>query len=226
MEKEIDKPNFSGWREGAKFYAPCLALGLGLIAMGWGTYHIYAGIPLFLLGLVILAFFRDPNRPMTAGSGEYVAPADGKVVGIESLEETPHYEGPCERLSIFLSLLDVHVNRSPCDGIVTRLDYQPGKFLDARSPDASEQNEAMTIRMDTPRGPVTVRQVAGLVARRIVCARVVGNTLEQGERIGMIRFGSRTELYLPPGTEITVQLDDMVRGCADVVARSTEIDAL
>ena len=147
-----------------------------------------------------LAFFRDPERETPDEPGILVSPADGKIVETADLDQHAHVEGPATRISIFLSVLDVHINRSPCAGVVRSVDYQPGKFLDARNEQSGKLNEANTIVIDPDApdaGPVVVRQIAGLIARRIVCSVEPGDRVEAGQRIGLIKFGSRTELIVP-----------------------------
>lgn len=147
-----------------------------------------------------IAFFRDPDRKTPTESGIMVAPADGKVVETITLDHHDDIGGPARRIGIFLSVLDVHVNRSPCSGVVQAIRYQPGQFLDARNPNSSRLNEANTIIIepdDHDEGPVVVRQIAGLIARRVVCSVKVGDRVETGQRVGMIKFGSRTELIVP-----------------------------
>jgi len=170
-------------------------------------------------GLFALFFFRDPSRRVTAGVDEVVAPADGTVVAVEDLNETPYYAGPCRRVAIFLSLFSVHVNRAPTDGTVREVTYKQGRFKAAMKSETSDCNESNTIRLDCPQGPVTVRQIAGVVARRIVCRCAPGDALAKGEKFGMIKFGSRTELYLPPDTEVCVKAKDKARAGTTILAR-------
>ena len=210
------KKPFSGWKEGLPFYGSVLlfaALAWVLLGMAW------VATVLGILGLAMALFFRDFPRAITAAENEVVSPADGKVVAIEDLDASPHYDGPTRRVSIFLSVFDVHVNRAPFPGTVTAVKYAPGQFKDARLPETSQVNESNALWMDTARGPMTVRQISGAVARRIVCPAEKGTVLAKGEKFGMIRFGSRTELYLPPGTEVTVQLNQMVRAGTTIMAR-------
>ena len=141
------------------------------------------------------------------------------VVEVKRFEETPYYDGPCVRISIFLSVFNVHVNRMPDDGTIARMDYRKGKYKNAMSAESSEVNEANTLWLETPHGPMTVRQIAGLIARRIVCPAEVGETLKKGEKFGMIRFGSRTELFLSVDAEVVVSEKDKVHGGSTVVAR-------
>jgi phosphatidylserine decarboxylase len=213
--------SFSAWKEGAFQYIPTLVAAMVfafLIARGYRT--AWAGAILFgLYTLFALFFFRDPARAIPGADSDIVSPADGKVVAIEDLGATPHYEGPCRRISIFLSPFNVHVNRAPVQGTVSKILYQHGQYINAMKPEASERNESNALWMQTPYGPVTVRQISGAVARRIVCRAAVGRTLERGQKFGMIKLGSRTELYLPPGTEICVKIKDKVRAGSSIVAR-------
>ncbi len=214
----MNKP-FSGWREGVRYYAPVLGLGLLFSVALWPAGYTWIGFLILLLGVAMMLFFRDFPRTIPAGPKEIVSPADGTIVAVEDLEETPHYGGPTRRVSIFLSILSVHVNRAPCESTVTQVKYAPGKFKNAMNPESSKVNESNAVWLDTPHGPMTVRQISGAVARRIVCPVVPGTRLEKGERFGMIRFGSRTELYLPPGTEVCVKLKDKVYAGSTVIAR-------
>ena len=168
--------------------------------------------------LFTLNFFRDPRRRVPAEAGLVVSPADGTVVEISDCEESEFLKRPCAKIGIFLSVFDVHVNRSPCDGPVTAASYRPGKFLDARHPDCGPENERQSIQV----GSLVVKQVAGLIARRIVCEAKPGDVLKRGERFGMIKFGSRTELYIPKDQveEIRVRLKDKVKGGETVIART------
>ena len=211
----MNKP-FSGWKEGFPFYAPVLAAAvlLGFFpVIGW-----FAPV-VALLGVCMALFFRDFPRTISAADHEVVSPADGTVVAIEDLDESPHYDGPTRRVSIFLSVFNAHLNRAPYPGTVTAVKYAPGLFKDARLPETSQVNESNAVWMDTPRGPMTIRQISGAVARRIVCPVGVGTTLAKGEKFGMIRFGSRTELYLPAGTEVTVTLNQSVYAGTTIMAR-------
>jgi len=215
----VNRP-FSGWREGARFYAPLLAAGAVLTAVFWPAGLQWIGALVLAAGLAVVLFFRDFPRTVTAKNDEIVAPADGVVVAIDELPESPHYAGPCKRVAIFLSLFNVHVNRAPYNGVVRETRYTPGKFHLAMKPAAGDANEANAVYLDTPAGPMTVRQISGAVARRIVCPVTPGTPLRTGEKFGMIRFGSRTELYLPPETRICVKLRAEVRAGLTIVART------
>jgi len=198
--------------EGYKFAAPPLALGLLALVLGW---HWLAGLLLFL-GLFVLYFFRDPDRVPPPAPDAVVSPADGRVV--EVVEEFLDGEGG-RRISIFLSVWDVHVNRAPVAGTIRRIDYKPGKFYAALRARASLENEQNVIRVSTPRGDMVFKQIAGWIARRVLCWKSANQAVALGERIGMIRFGSRVDLWLPLAAEIVVKRGDRVTGGDTLVAR-------
>jgi phosphatidylserine decarboxylase len=206
--------NFNGWRCGLPYFGPVLAAGVLLMLL-----NVWLGLIVLVAGVLVMLFFRDFPRRTDCAALEVVAPADGTITHIEDLESDPYYDGPCRRVSIFLSVFSVHVNRAPFAGTIRDVRYAPGKYIDARDPECSKINESNAILMDTKYGLVTVRQISGAVARRIVCVAAAGDSVEKGQRIGMIRFGSRTELYLPPGTEVTVQIGQYVTGGVTVMAR-------
>lgn len=205
-------------REGLKILIP-LIVGF-LVACSLFTWWA-ALISLILAGLILftLYFFRDPEREVPSDEKVIVAAADGIVVGIEEIEETHFQLGKMKRVAIFLSVFDVHVNRMPVKGTIKKTVHVPGEFLDVRHPESSLRNEHQPWWIETSRGPVVVRQIAGLIARRIVAWASEGKTLEKGARFGMIRFGSRTEIYLPLECEITVKLGDRVYGASSPIAR-------
>jgi phosphatidylserine decarboxylase len=178
-------------------------------------------IDVFLIFFVIY-FFRDPERFVPADENIIVAAADGLVVGIDEMEEPDFHLGPMIRVAVFLSVFDVHINRTPCDGTVKSTVYKAGKFLDVRHPQSSQLNEARSWWLETPHGNVAVRQIAGLIARRIVAWAGEGTALQRGQRFGMIRFGSRTEVFLPPECTVLVKIGDRVQGAATPIARWPE----
>lgn len=199
-----------------------LILGACAVGGAWVAWPL--AIPFVVVWLWVLAFFRDPRRVGTFAPGELCSPADGTVTEITQLDHYEPLDGPAVRIGIFLSLFNVHINRSPCAGKVRALNYREGLFLDARHPESGLRNESNTILMDTTAplpGPVEVRQVAGLVARRIICHAKVGDALGLGERFGMIKFGSRTELIVPRlnDTEIAVRVGDKVQAGLTVMVR-------
>jgi len=196
---------------------------LGAIVAGCAWLYWPAAIPFVVVWLWVLSFFRDPPRRRTYAPGDLCAPADGTVTEISELPDHQAIGGPAVRIGMFLSLFNVHINRAPCSGRVTRVTHKPGLFLDARHPESGQRNESNTllIEADEPMpGPVEVRQIAGLVARRIICHASVGDKLAIGSRFGLIKFGSRTELIIPrvKGTDICVQIGDKVRGGLTIVA--------
>ncbi len=170
-----------------------------------------------------ISFFRDPHRVVPNDPDALVAPADGLVTEISRIDHDSLIGGPAMRIGIFLSVFNVHINRSPCKGVVRMIRHEPGAFLDARHPESGSRNEANTIVIETddPAAPtLVVRQIAGLLARRIVCDLKVGQQIERGQRIGMIKFGSRTELIVP-GHDLfspQVALGDKARGAATILA--------
>lgn len=187
------------------------------ILLGW--WCPAASLPGVALILYTFYFFRDPDRPSPADPFAVVAPADGVVVEIIEKTETEVVNGMMRRVAIFLSVLDVHTNRAPLDGEVTYRRHYPGKFLDARNPEASAANESQTWAFRNGATTLVVRQITGAIARRIVGWSKVGDRVAKGERFGMIRFGSRTEVYLPLDSEITVKRGDHVKGGLTIVAR-------
>jgi phosphatidylserine decarboxylase len=167
-------------------------------------------VPFAAASLASLGFFRDPERVIPAQGNAVLAPADGRVT--EVAEATDPFVGPALRVAIFLSPLDVHVNRAPIAGLVTATAYTPGRFIAAYRGEAGQVNERCVINIEGEHARVTVVQVAGVVARRIVCRVGPGDKLDAGDRLGMIRFGSRTDCYMPRDTEVRVRVGDRVRG--------------
>ncbi|MCZ2157380.1 MAG: phosphatidylserine decarboxylase [Bryobacterales bacterium] len=171
------------------------------------------GLPLFVVAAFFLFFFRDPERKIAEGD-VVVSPADGSVAMIEPFGTDQ------QRISIFLSVFDVHVNRSPIAGRITAVDYRKGKFVNAMRADASDENERNVVEVQADDGStVTFSQIAGLLARRIVFRPKVGDRVEKGQRVGMIKFGSRVDIFLGPEWEILVQPDDVVAGGSSILAR-------
>lgn len=197
--------------------------GLSLLAVAaalwWITGHwIWCLAPL-LLAAFFLWFFRDPQRTVPAGDGLIVSPGDGVVTETTSIS-TP--EGSRQRISIFLSVFDVHVNRAPIGGVLSRVRYQKGQFLNAMNPASAERNEqnTVTVRGEGPDGgyEVTFKQIAGLLARRIVFRCNEGQSVERGQRVGLIKFGSRVDVVLPSSAVLRVKIGDRVKGGASVLA--------
>lgn len=200
---------------------PLLALTAAAAAYRWWL----AAAPAAAL-LWAVSFFRDPRRTIPAAAGLVVSPADGKLVEITRLPHDEFIGGPAVRIGIFLSVFNVHVNRAPLACRVIELVYRPGEFINALDPASAQRNESMWIGLEEPSAPyrrVACRQIAGAIARRIVCDLAPGETLERGQKFGMIKFGSRTELILPdePGLIVETKLGDRVRGGSTILARFT-----
>lgn len=171
----------------------------------------------FVLMLFMVYFFRDPDRKIPEDKDVFVSPADGKVILIERVEEDKYLNREAIEVSIFMSPLDVHVNRSPCDGRVKSVVYSPGRFFSAYKEEASLKNENITMVLETEYGDVIVRQVAGFLARRAVCRVKEGEFLKRGDRFGIIKFSSRVDLYLPSNTLIRVKKGDKVKAGETII---------
>jgi phosphatidylserine decarboxylase len=207
--------------EGRWFILGVWAVVLALLfeAVRAGTPGWWIGTIIWLLLAVwVIAFFRDPERQWARGERLIVSPADGKVVSVVELDEPAFMGGRATRISIFMNVFDCHVNRYPVDGTVAYRHYNVGSFGHAAAEKSSLSNEQASIGLETPRGKVLVRQIAGLVARRIVTDHQIGAAVRQGERMGMIRFGSRVDLFLPPGTRVLVHVGETTRVGVTVVA--------
>jgi len=200
-------------------WAILICAALLLATMFWRPARWVAPIPAVLLVFVV-SFFRDPERAIAVDPREILSPADGKVVEVREVENAPFLGGRARMVAIFLSVFNVHVQRMPVAGTIKASQYQPGQFLDARHPECGAQNEARWIGIESADGyRCAVRQVAGLIARRIVCWAGDGETLAKGDRYGMIRFGSRVELYLPLEAEVTVRVGEKAKGGTTVLAK-------
>jgi len=175
-----------------------------------------AVLPL-IITLFMVLFFRDPDRTIPVDKGAFVSPADGKVILIKDVYERDYLKAESKEISIFMSIFNVHVNRAPCEGNVSLIKHSPGKFLVAHKDAASIENENTVMVLEGKDGKIFVRQVAGLVARRIVCRVKAGDVLSRGERYGMIKFGSRLDIYLPKETEIQVTVGDKVTAGETVI---------
>jgi phosphatidylserine decarboxylase len=204
---------------------PFILPGWGLAVLGaWAARGApWLWLPDALLGAVavwLIVFFRDPARAGPRGPQYVLAPADGKIVEVSVVDEPLYLHGRATRVSIFMSVFDVHVNRYPASGTVEVVRYTPGKFLHAASDNASLDNEQATVGIRTAHGPLLVRQIAGLIARRIVTDATPGSRAEQGARLGMIRFGSRVDVFLPAsqGPALRVAVGGRVRAGASVLA--------
>ena len=206
---------------------PVASAGYPYIFVGAFTTAIFALLgltTLTLIGLVatfcVCGFFRDPDRVIPDEEGAVVSPADGKVIIAGPVGNSPYYDGKSIKVSIFMSVFNVHVNRAPFNGRVTAIDYFPGKFFSANLDKASQQNEhnAVSIEMDNGK-PLCVVQIAGLIARRIICYINPGDHLQRGQRFGLICFGSRLDIYLPTDIELTVAVGDKVKAGTSILGK-------
>jgi len=195
---------------------------LGTLAAGWLiSLALFPVLSILFAGLLLftLYFFRNPERVPSGDESTAVSAADGVVTTIDEVDEGEFLKTKMRRIGIFLSVFDVHVNRSPIAGEVTHSEPKPGGFLDARDPQSSILNQSRTWVISGPVGTILVKQITGAIARRICPWAVVGDTLGRGERFGMIRFGSRTEVFLPMDAEVLVKLGDRVRGGETPIAK-------
>ena len=205
-------------REGYYFGLPPVIIGLLLLGARSPVSQATGGLLLFL-GLFTFYFFRDPERLVPDTPGTVVSPADGRVVVVK---EEPSEGRPGKRISIFLAIWNVHVNRAPAAGTIARLDYRPGKFMPAWAESASAENEQNIFVQSTEYGEIVYKQIAGWVARRVVSWKKQGDRVARGERIGLVRFGSRVDLWLPGEAEVLVSVGSHVKGGSSVLARFPE----
>lgn len=195
-------------------------LALFTVAAVWLS--MWLALIFLLLFLFTVAFFRDPERKVPTDPNLIVAAADGTVMDITESDENQVLKMKVRRVGIFLSIFDVHTNRAPIDGRVIYREHRKGLYLDARRPECSEKNESMTWAFENPYVTIVVRQITGAIARRIVAWAKIGDELKKGDRFGMIRFGSRTELYLPLNAELLVKTGDHVFGGSTIIARLSD----
>ncbi|HXF26591.1 MAG TPA: phosphatidylserine decarboxylase [Bryobacteraceae bacterium] len=194
--------------DGIYYALALLAAGVAVSYFTWA----WLGLPLYILAAFCLYFFRDPNREIPVGPVA-VSPADGKIVAIK--QERPDWT----RISVFLNIFDVHVNRSPISGRIAAVDYRPGQFLVASREQASSQNEQNAVTVDGDGTRVVFKQIAGLIARRIIFRKKPGDEVQTGERIGLIKFGSRVDVFFGPEWEIAVKTGERVSAGSSVLAR-------
>jgi phosphatidylserine decarboxylase len=200
--------------EGRPFIAGAFVLLAGFALAGWWIVAaLWAPIAVW-----VVAFFRDPERPGPRGDHLVIAPADGKVVSIIPIDEPEVIGGPATRISIFMNVFNVHVNRYPTDGTVVFRRYREGKFVNAALEKAALENEQSDIGQASPGGPILSRQIAGLVARRIITDHAAGHVARQGERMGLIRFGSRVDVFVPAGTTVRVKEGEITQAGVTVIA--------
>jgi phosphatidylserine decarboxylase len=199
-------------REGLLFIAIAAVVatggfGVAIARRSWGLW--LAAFVLLLLALWVAYFFRDPERTGERGPRLVVSPADGKLIMITEVDEPSFVGGRAVRLSIFMNVFNVHVNRYPVDGVVKYVHYNKGKFFNAAAEKSSLENEQMSVGIDTGRFRILVRQIAGLIARRIVTYSKLGETVKQGDRMGIIRFGSRVDVFLPVESSLRAKVGDI-----------------
>lgn len=201
---------------------PFIAGSLILTVLALLIFPHLAVIP-FVIFLFMLYFFRDPERTIPGQANLFVSPADGKVIVIRDVYENVHLQSDTKQISIFMSPFNVHVNRSPSSGKVTRVQHSKGRFLAAYRDEASLRNEKIEMVLETPHGKILVRQVAGFVARRAVCRKKPGDELLRGERYGIIKFSSRLDIYLPNSVAVKVQLNEDVKAGETVIAEMPDV---
>lgn len=192
-------------------------LGFAALTIVTALFASWAAVIPLILTLFMAYFFRDPERQIPVAENVLVSPADGKIILIQNVREEKFLKGDSVGVSIFMSPLNVHVNRAPCEGTVESVVRTPGKFFSAYKHEASMQNENIAMVLDTKYGKVLVRQVAGFLARRAVCRVKPGDVLKKGERYGVIKFSSRVDLHLPKDAKIRVKLGDMVKAGETVI---------
>lgn len=193
--------------------------GLPLLALGGAAFLAHSNAiaaVLVFLAVFVFSFFRDPERAIPTEPGAVVSPADGRVVVVSNEENAGR---PGQRVSIFLAIWNVHVNRAPAAGTIAKMEYRPGKFFAAMKERASFENEQNVFTLSTEAGEMVFKQIAGLIARRVVSWKKQGEKIARGERIGLVRFGSRVDVWLPKDAEILVKLGENVRGGSSLLAR-------
>jgi phosphatidylserine decarboxylase len=201
--------------EGWPFIIAGWIIQAGLMAMGW-----WVAAALWLpVAIWLFVFFRDPVRTGPRGPDVIIAPADGRVVSIIPIHEPDVIGGPAIRISIFMNVFNVHVNRYPVDGTITFRRYRPGRFVNAADEKAALENEQSDVGITTAHGPILTRQIAGLIARRIITDHAQGTVVRQGERMGLIRFGSRVDVFVPVGVQVNVKEGDMTVAGQSVIAQ-------
>jgi len=208
-------------REGLLFIAIAALIaasgfGFAITRRSWGLW--LAAFVLLLLALWVAYFFRDPERTGERGPSLVVSPADGKLIMITEVDEPGFIKGRAIRISIFMNVFNVHVNRYPVDGTVKYVNYNKGKFFNAAAEKSSLENEQMSVGIDTGRYRILVRQIAGLIARRIVTYSKVGETVKQGDRMGIIRFGSRVDVFIPVDATLRAKVGDITVAGVTILA--------
>lgn len=199
--------------EGFPFIIPLVLIALLVFLIG----HYFLSLLPLSLAVFVAFFFRNPERKIPKEEGIFVSPADGKVVQIKEVFENDYLKSKAVQISIFLSVFNVHVNRIPCSGKIIDVRYLHGKFLAAFREKASELNEQVAVVIKSGEDTVLLKQIAGVIARRVVCWLGVGDYVERGQRYGLIRFGSRVDIFLPPETSLFVKIGDKVKGGSTII---------
>lgn len=202
-------------KEGFYFYLPFVAAAVvffWLYSRNPQMNYVYLAASFFIFGSLLLLFFRDPERKVPEGDDVIVSPADGKVVAIEEHDSIL-------QISIFLSIFNVHINRIPVSGEVKRVEHKSGKFIAAFNPEASEVNERSEVEIITDRGTVKVHQIAGILARRVICRLENSQVVSKGDRFGLIMFGSRVDLFLPLSVKLEIKIGQQVKGAKSIIGR-------
>ncbi len=199
--------------EGWPFIIPLAAITVLFFAVGWKS----PAWVVLVLTLFVLFFFRDPERTVPEGKGVVVSPADGRVIVVKDVYEPTYLKQEVKQISIFLSVFNVHVNRSPYAGKVELVKYNPGTFHVASVDKASLDNEQTAMVIANGKDKILVKQIAGLIARRIVCYAKPGDAIKTGERYGLIRFGSRVDIFLPRDADLKVKVGDRIKGARDII---------
>jgi phosphatidylserine decarboxylase len=196
---------------------PFILASVAVTALIWFIFGGWLFYPALLAAVFVVSFFRDPERDIPVDADSIVSPADGKVIKVERLRDERFFKDEALKVSVFMNVFNVHVNRAPVSGRVEGIIYNPGRFFSANLDKASLSNEQNAIILEGERGRAVINQIAGLVARRIVCRVREGAELTKGDRIGLIMFGSRADVYLPAGSRVTVRVGDRVKAGSSVI---------
>ena len=200
--------------------AAASAFALALARRSWTLWLL--AVVVTIIALWVAYFFRDPERKGERGAQLVVAPADGRLIMMTEVNEPAFIEGPAIRISIFMNVFNVHVNRYPVDGVIRYVHYNKGRFLNAATEKSSIENEQMSVGIESGSKRILVRQIAGLIARRIVTYSRVGEAVKQGDRMGIIRFGSRVDVFLPPNARVRAKVGDLTTAGVTVLAELSE----
>jgi phosphatidylserine decarboxylase len=220
QDKRIPNWGFHKWRDGSIILTTLLVAIAIVFLVVWTNLATFISLCLIaIIWLLVLFFFRDPDRVVVNRPGLVIGPGDGRVVEIVSVKENHYLNEETTRISIFLSIFDNHVQRFPLGGGVSHIDYQPGKFLQAYRPEASQVNEFIAMVIDTAYGKILVKQIAGILARRCINYAQAGDQINTGQRFGLIKFGSRVDLFLPLEAQVLVKEGDKIYGGLTPVAQ-------